>query len=137
MPSKKYSSSRARVPSHWGKATWDALFLLAADYPHEFECGDDHEYSAEMIQVRKNAWRQLLKALPGVLTCNKCADHFGKYLQMNGGRDLEWALEDRERLLRWLYRCKDEINHRNQRQSPALENVRRKYVPRCSKRRRR
>ena len=31
-----------------GKKTWDTLFLLAADYPHEKECWDDDEMSDKM-----------------------------------------------------------------------------------------
>ena len=132
LRSPKHSSWRARVPSHWGKHTWDALFLLAADYPHAQECADDDEYPADVVQERRRAWRRLLQALPGVLTCGVCSHHFEKYMQRNGGRNMEAALEDREALLQWLYAAKDEVSKRNgTRKSPPCERVRRHYVPKC------
>jgi hypothetical protein len=71
-----YSSWNTHIQSHWGKATWDALFLLAADYPHEQACTDDTKYTPEEIAVRKHSWKHLFKALPGVLSCPLCGEHF-------------------------------------------------------------
>ena len=104
----KYSSPRSRVPLHWGRNTWDALFLLAADYPHQKDCDDDDEYPKPLVLKRKRAWKQLLRALPGVLTCDAYSSHFDAYLKRNGGRDLDDTL--RESLFRWLYACKDRVN---------------------------
>jgi hypothetical protein len=129
----KYSSPRSRDPAHWGKHTWDALFLLASDYPHERDCADDDVYPASLVSTRRRAWKQLLTALPGVLTCGACAYHFDAYLKRNGGRDVDDALRDRKSLFRWLYACKDEVNKRTQRRSPTLDRVRRRYISECSR----
>lgn len=134
---KQYSSWRARVPSHWGKRTWDALFLLAADYPHEQSCWDDEEMDEESVRARKRAWRRLLTSLPWVLACGVCAQHFQEYLERDGGRALSKALENRETLYDFLYRCKAEVNKRNGKHSPPLGKIRRKYIPHCEKRSRR
>ena len=128
-----YSSWRARVPSHWGKRTWDALFLLAADYPHEKECWDDDEYTKKMIKDRKRAWKQMLTSLPSILTCGVCAQHFKKYIERDNKRSLNKALENREELFKFLYKCKDEINKRNGIVSSSYEQIKRKYIPSCKK----
>ena len=130
-----YSSYKARVPSHWGKNTWDALFLLASDYPHEKDCDDDDLYPKSAIEVRRSAWKHLIKALPGVLTCGNCAVHFADYIERDGGKALDAALQDREALFRWLYKCKNEVNKRRGKRSPPFEHVKRKYIPKCSRRR--
>lgn len=129
--SPSFSSWRARVPSHWGERTWDALFLLAADFPHSRECTDDEEFPNDVVANRRRAWRALLKALPGVLTCGVCSHHFERYMDRNGGKNMDEALQDRESLLRWLYNAKDEVNRRNGRRSVRYERVRRSYVPAC------
>ena len=128
-----YSSWRARVPVHWGRSTWDALFLLAADYPHEKECDDDDEMDPGTIRARKAGWRQLLKSLPSVLTCGICSDHFQKYMEHDNWKRLERALQDRESLFKFLYNCKKEVNKRNGRPSLQYHKVRRKYVPPCDR----
>lgn len=128
-----YSSWRARLPVWWGKRTWEALFLLAADYPHDQDCWDDGEMLDEDVKARKAGWRQLLKSLPFVLTCGVCATHFQKYIEHDNGRRLEQALRDRESLLTFLYNCKKEVNKRNGRGSPSYTQVRRRFVPPCER----
>lgn len=128
---KMHSSWRARVPPHWGKKTWDALFLLAADYPHEQDCEDDDEYPPELIAERKRAWKKILKALPGALTCGVCSYHFEKYMQDE--QAMERALQNREELFKWLYKAKDQVNKRNSRKSISLGAVRKRYIPKCKK----
>lgn len=135
-PSQKrsalHSSWKARVPTHWGRKTWDALFLLAADYPHAQECDDDDPLSSYEILKRRRAWKKMLRALPGVIACDVCSYHFQRYLDRNDGRSLERALKNRESLLRWLYRAKDKINKLKYVKSIPFENVKNKYVPRCT-----
>lgn len=130
-PRQLHSSWRARTPRHWGRSTWDALFRLAADYPHARECDDDDPYLASLAAERRASWRRLLKSLPGILPCGECAYHFERYLRRDGGAALERALRDRESLYRWLYRAKDEVNRREGRHSPPLAEVRRRYIPAC------
>ena len=127
-----HSSWKARVPTHWGKKTWDALFLLAADYPHKKDCKDDDEYPNEIIRERRKAWKRLFEALPGVLTCGVCSYHFQQYMRRGNGIPFENALRDRESLFEWLHKAKDEVNKRNKRKSISLENTRKRYIPRCS-----
>lgn len=129
-----YSSPSSRVPSHWGKKTWDALFLLASDFPHDKECEEDDEYSPEMVTKRRESWRQLLTSLPGVLTCSACASHFEEYLKLEGGEKLDRALTDRRSLFEWMYECKDRINRQRRRRSPRLSKVRDMYIARCERR---
>ena len=127
-----HSSWRARVPTHWGRKTWDALFLLAADYPHVQECKDDDPFPQRVILERRRAWRKMLLSLPGILSCGVCSDHFQRYMERDGGRPMERALQDRESLLEWLYKAKDEVNERNGTKRPRFEDIRRKYVPKCT-----
>lgn len=129
--SSPHSSFRARAVTHWGRSTWDALFLLASDFPHEKDCVDDDRVPHEFVEERRRGWRKLLKALPDVLSCGICSEHFARYLERNGGKDLEKALVNRENLFAWLYRCKHEVNRRNGQGSPRLSHVRRKYIPKC------
>lgn len=126
-----HSSWRARVPTHWGRTTWDMLFKLAADYPHARECADDDAYPRAVVRERRRAWRQLLTSLPGTMTCGVCSHHFAKFLARDGGRPLERALRDRESLFAWLHEAKDEVNKRNGRRSPSLRRTRRRYIPPC------
>lgn len=99
-----YSSPKCRDPDHWGRKTWDALFLLASDFPHEAECDEDTEYSKETILKRRESWKALLKSLPGVLTCGSCAEHFKEYVEKESGERLNSALKNRETLFKYLSR---------------------------------
>ena len=128
-----YSSWNTHIQSHWGKSTWDALFLLAADYPHEKTCTDDAEYAPEVVALRKQSWRRLFEALPGVLSCPLCGEHFRRYMRRDGGRPFENALQNRETLFAWLHKCKDEVNRRTNRKSVSIERVKRRYIAKCSK----
>tara|TARA_B110001452_G_scaffold265902_1_gene271509 strand:+ start:1426 stop:1875 length:450 start_codon:yes stop_codon:yes gene_type:complete len=129
--STQFSSRCARAPSHWGGATWDALFLLASDYPHTKQCEDDDAFDAATRDARRRAWKTLLTTLPQVLACGVCAEHFKRHVHRDGGRSLDRALQDREALFRFLYRCKDEVNRRSGRSSPSFETVEKRYIPRC------
>ena len=130
---KLHSSWRARVPTHWGKRTWDALFLLAADYPHPQDCDDDDEYPPEVIMERRRSWKRLFETLPGVLTCGVCSYHFEKYMKLQNGVPFQNALKDRDALFAWLHKAKAEVNKRNGRKSISLESTKRRYIPKCSK----
>ena len=127
-----YSSYNTHIQSHWGRRTWDALFLLAADYPHDNVCSDDVLVPSEVVRQKRKAWKKLFLSLPDVLSCPVCGDHFQKYMERDNGRSFNRALENRETLFQWLHKCKDEVNKRTQRQSPSLEKVRRSYIAKCS-----
>jgi hypothetical protein len=133
VPRRQYSSWNTHIQSHWGKKTWDALFLLAADYPHEQSCKDDDELSPEVIAFKRESWKRLFQALPGVLSCPKCGAHFKSYMERDGGHAFREALKSREALFKWLHKCKDEVNRRTSRKSVPLQRVRRRYIAPCSK----
>lgn len=128
-----YSSWNSHIQQHWGRSTWDALFLLAADYPHAQMCTDDNPFTREEIRRRRRGWRQLLESLPEVLSCGECATHFDAYLRRDGGRPFRDALRDRERLFAWLHRCKDEVNRRTNRRSISLKRTQTKYIAPCDR----
>lgn len=130
---KLHSSRRARVPTHWGRRTWDALFLLAADYPHPKDCEDDDEFSPEVVVERRRAWKRFLETLPGVLTCGVCSHHFESYMRQQHGIPFRDALRDRDSLFAWLHKAKAEVNKRNGRKSLTLESTKKRYIPTCSK----
>lgn len=130
MSSSPHSSWRARAPRYWGRSVWDALFLLAADYPHARDCDDDEPYVG--AEARRKSWKRFLKALPGVLTCGVCAYHFERYIKRGGDEALNEALTDRDTLFRWLHRAKSEVNQRNRTPNLSLEATKRRYIPPCT-----
>ena len=124
-----YSSWNSHHQAHWGRRTWDSLFLLASDYPHKMQCTDDEEFTVREVREKKKAWKALLTSLPNVLSCPVCGQHFRDYIHRN---PISTALKDREHLMRWLYGAKDEVNCRTGRRSPLYRTVRNRYVPKCS-----
>lgn len=127
-----FSSEDARDVGHWGRATWDALFLLAADYPHTRQCEDDDPVDMTVVRDRRRAWRSLLENLPWLLPCGECGAHFQRYLQQNEGRNMNRALKNRDNLFEFLYESKDNVNRRRGgRASPNLATVRTRYIPAC------
>ena len=127
-----YSSWNTHLQSHWGQKTWDAIFLLAADFPHDQACTDDQRYPPEWVAYRRRSWKKLFQSLPGVLSCPKCGEHFRKYMERDNGRAFHDALENRETLFAWLHKCKDEVNNRTKRKSSSLHTVKKKYIAKCS-----
>lgn len=130
-PSQLYSSWNSHHQQHWGRRTWDSLFLLASDFPHRRQCDDDAEFSRTEVSRKRRAWKSLLESLPNVLSCPVCGRHFREYMHRH---PLSHALQNRETLLRWLYRAKDEVNRRTHRTSISYKRVRRRYVPSCTRR---
>ena len=111
MPADKlYSSWTPHLQSHWGRATWDAIFLLAADYPHAQDCTDDVELTRETVAFKRKMWKQFFLSLPGVLSCPVCGEHFRKYMERDNGKHFNEALENRDKLFEWLHKCKNEEN---------------------------
>lgn len=129
-----HSSWTSHLQGHWGRRTWDALFLLAADFPHERDCPDDEPFTLRELQERREGWKQLIESLPNVITCPVCADHFERYMKRHPVAN---ALRNRDTLFRWLYRAKDEVNQRTHRSSPPIARVKRKYIAPCRSRKRR
>ena len=127
-----YSSYNTHIQSHWGRKTWDAIFLLAADYPHDNVCSDDVVVPDEVVRRKRRAWKRMFESLPDVLSCPLCGDHFRAYMERDGGRPFRNALQNRETLFAWLHNCKDEVNKRTKRSSPTLKFVRDMYIAKCS-----
>lgn len=130
---KLYSSWNSHLQTHWGKATWDAIFLLAADYPHAQDCVDDVELTKETVALKRRMWKQFFMSLPGVLSCPVCGEHFRKYMERNNGKQFNEALEDRDKLFEWLHKCKHEVNRRTNRKSISIDKVKSKYISPCKK----
>lgn len=116
---KLYSSSGARVPTHWGRTTWDALFSLVL---HGAEVGD-----TTLDARRRRAWSTALTVLPDILTCGVCSYHFAEYLRADGGKPFVDALRNRDTLFAWLYEAKRQVNERNGRTSLTLARARTRY----------
>ncbi len=130
-PSQLYSSWNSHHQQHWGRRTWDSLFLLASDFPHRRQCDDDAEFSRREVAQRRRAWKSLLESLPNVLSCPVCGSHFREYMRRH---PVSQALQNRETLLGWLYRAKVEVNHRTNRSSISYKRVRKRYIPSCARR---
>lgn len=130
-PSNLYSSWVPHLEHHWGRHTWDALFLLASDFPHARDCEDDQMYTVREVELRRNAWKRILLSLPDAISCPLCGMHFRRFMQRHSVND---ALRNRETLMKWLYMAKDEVNKRRGKRSPSLERIRKKYIPPCSRR---
>lgn len=129
-----FSSAFSRTPQHWGKATWDAIFLLASDFPHFEKTCEVHEdqLSREECRRKQRAFKKMLEGLMESLPCSICSEHFRKAMQKNKGKDFQRALQDRELLFRWLYLVKNDVNKRNRKKSISFEAVKRKYIAKCS-----
>ena len=123
-----HSSWTSHLQGHWGRRTWDALFLLAADFPHERDCIEDKPFVMRELHERRKGWKQLLTSLPNVITCPVCAEHFENYMIRYPVTN---ALRNRDTLFKWLYRAKDEVNQRTHRTSPSLDRVKKKYIAPC------
>jgi hypothetical protein len=128
-----HSSYNSHIQSHWGKKTWDSIFLLAADFPHEKACKDDESFTKQEVAQKRRAWKKFFETLPDILSCEECGYHFQRYLEREGGVPFRNALRDRESLFAWLHRCKDEINKRTKRKSISLKKTKKKYIARCDR----
>jgi hypothetical protein len=127
-PPALFSSWTPHLQDHWGRTTWDALFLLASDFPHVRDCADDEPFTPHEVERRRKAWRRILLALPDALSCPQCGEHFRRYTER---RSVDEALRDRDTLMRWLYEAKNEVNRRRKRKSPSFQRVKRRFVPPC------
>ena len=132
-PSNLYSSWIPHLQNHWGRHTWDALFLLASDFPHARDCDDDQMYTVREVNSRRKAWKRILLSLPDALSCPLCGAHFRQFMRRHS---VDNALRNRDTLMKWLYMAKDEVNKRRGKQSPSLKRIKRKYIPPCSRPRR-
>jgi hypothetical protein len=128
-PSGLYSSAYARDTSHWAKKTWDALFLVASDFPHKEEGKYEDELTVTQVEKKRVAFEKMLINLAEVLPCHICAEHFKKYINKNDRKPLKRAMENRENLFKWLYKAKDEVNKRLGKKSIEYKKVRDKYIP--------
>ena len=127
-----YANKKTKNPSHWGRATWDALFLLASDFPSTQKLADDDTpVNARCMRKRRTAWAKMLKALPGVLPCQDCAIHFQEYLERDDGRALQNALKDRNSLMAWLHNAKQLVNKRQHKKGITLKEVQKRYLGAC------
>lgn len=131
---KLYTSRHTKIQSHWGRNTWDAIFMLAADFPHARECEDDTEFTQAELRARRGGWNRFFESLPDVLSCGACGGHFRAYMRRDGGRPFHAALADRDALFAWLHKAKDEVNRRTQRKSISLGRTKRRYIPPCPRR---
>lgn len=128
-----YSSRANHIQTHWGRRTWDALFLLAADFPHARACDDDVPLSERDVAKKRSAWEALFRTLPDVLSCPVCGEHFRDFMARKGGAPFRAALRNREALFRWLHECKADVNRRTRRKNAALASVRRRYIAPCDR----
>ena len=82
-------------PKFWGPHAWIFLHSITMNYPKQPSDQDKHVYF------------NFFKSLEHVLPCEKCAYNYSNNLKKFS---LEAALENRDKLIRWLISVHNEVN---------------------------
>ncbi len=102
-------------PQYWGKSGWIFLNSIALTYNPE----------------HKDKYRILMQQLPYILPCKTCGNNLKKNMV-----DLEEALENKQSLLNWLLKIRNEIYEENQRykdKKTIKDNFDEIFYKRCDK----
>ncbi len=105
----------------WGPRFWRILHTLA-------EC-TGQQGTLLQSNDEADAWILLIKALPFVMPCALCRQHFQEWASKRRLDNLRTIYhEERRELLRgWLWGCHDRVNQMNQKESPLLETCTEAY----------
>jgi len=84
-------------PTVWGPIFWNTIHMVAMGYP------DDPSYS------EKRAAKEWCNALPFLLPCSECKEHFREVL---AAIPVETWLDNRTTLVEWTWRVHNDVNRR-------------------------
>jgi hypothetical protein len=82
-------------PKFWGPHGWIFLHSVTMNYPKN-PSNDD-----------KQLYRNFFSSLTRVLPCEKCAYHYKQHIKDD---PIEPALENRDKLVRWLIKIHNKVN---------------------------
>jgi hypothetical protein len=82
-------------PKFWGPHGWIFLHAVTMNYPKN-PSNDD-----------KQLYRNFFSSLTRVLPCEKCAYHYKQHIKDD---PIEPALENRDKLVRWLIKIHNKVN---------------------------
>lgn len=105
-------------PSRWvefhGPCAWKFLHSAA------FNWATDPDHPTE---TEKEDARAFFTALATMMPCDKCGEHYRKYLDQH-----PLALDSRKSLARWLYDLHADVNRRSGKTGPSFEEVVQDYA---------
>lgn len=113
-------------PDHWGRATWDYLFIMASHFPHGKTESDDVELTEKGVNSIRQTWKQQIAILLQMLPCGGCKNHFDAFIKKHPLRD---ALQDRDTLFAWLHKAKEQVRKQQGKLSIPLAKVKTTYIP--------
>ena len=96
-------------PEVWGPHAWIVLHTITFNYP-ETPCLQD-----------KNNIRLFFKYFSYQIPCNKCKNHFIKYMNKNPLTDK--LLSSKDDLIDWLINAHNKVNKRNKKRLYSREEV--------------
>jgi len=95
-------------PKFWGPHAWIFLHSITMNYPKNPSEQDKHVYF------------KFFKSLENVLPCEKCAYNYSNNLKK---LPIEPALENRDKLIRWLIGIHNEVNRETGKPPYTYEQV--------------
>jgi len=95
-------------PKFWGPGAWIFLHSITMNYPKE------------PTEQDKHAHHQFFKSLEHILPCEKCAYNYSNNLKKI---PLEAALDNRDKLIRWLISIHNEVNKETDKPTYTYEQV--------------
>lgn len=117
-------SADTRDPSHWGRAYWDFMFIVASTYPHVTPT--QHEIIVPDATFEKIRRRTicLFQFIARSIPCPTCRLHFKNFIKRYPLKD---NMGSREQLLRWLWIAKSEVNKRSKKINTPFKVVCKSY----------
>jgi FAD-linked sulfhydryl oxidase len=103
----------ASSPEVFGPPLWFSLHTIAAKYPERPDV------------ATAKACEQLFEALPRLLPCEDCGQHFRTFLEAS---DLQEACSGRERLARLLCHAHNDVNGRLGKEAHSCEDAVERYA---------
>lgn len=89
-------------PTEWGPTFWKTIYYICFTY-------DIHQEPVkQMVEM-------FFYSLGGLLPCPDCQEHYRTYYEKN---NIKLVLNDKMKLLQWVYHLENEIATRNQKTFP-------------------
>lgn len=82
-------------PNIWGPGAWTFLHSITLNYPKE------------PTQYQKKIYSDFFNLLGKILPCQSCNNH---YIKLNNELPVQFNLNSRENLVRWLFEIHNKIN---------------------------
>lgn len=118
-------SAATRDPSHWGKAYWDFMFVVASTYPHITPSQQELIISNDKFEKIRRRTMCLFQFVARSIPCATCRTHFKQFMKRY---PLKNNMGSREQLVRWLWMAKSEVNKRSQKKNTPLKLVCKKLL---------